>query len=83
MLTESINVASSSSSNSLTLEEYKRYGRQMILEGFGLPGQLKLKNARVAVVGAGGLGCPAMQYLAGAGVGKFRRASQDVCRIEG
>ncbi|ODN75422.1 hypothetical protein L202_06574 [Cryptococcus amylolentus CBS 6039] len=50
-------------------EEYQRYGRQMIMPGFGLPSQVALKNAKVAVVGAGGLGCPVLQYLAGSGVG--------------
>ncbi|KAL7418595.1 hypothetical protein Q5752_007053 [Cryptotrichosporon argae] len=65
----------------LSLDEYRRYGRQMILPGFGLEGQLKLKAARVAVVGAGGLGCPALQYLAGAGVGHITVIDHDTVSV--
>jgi molybdopterin/thiamine biosynthesis adenylyltransferase len=53
----------------LSREELMRYDRQMILPGFGKEKQSLLKNAKVLVVGAGGLGCPVLSYLAAAGVG--------------
>ena len=66
---------------SLSREEVERYARQIVLRGVGGPGQNKLKAARVLIVGAGGLGSPALQYLAGAGVGVLGIADDDAVAL--
>ncbi|MGI8799911.1 MAG: adenylyltransferase/sulfurtransferase MoeZ [Pseudonocardia sp.] len=62
----------------LTREEVGRYSRHLIIPDVGMDGQKRLKNAKVLVVGAGGLGSPALMYLAAAGVGTLGILDFDV-----
>ena len=63
---------------SLTNKDLRRYNRHLMLPEVGHEGQGKIKNAKVLVVGAGGLGCPILQYLAAAGVGTLGIMDNDV-----
>ncbi|MBW8294198.1 molybdopterin-synthase adenylyltransferase MoeB [Sphingopyxis sp.] len=65
----------------LSNAELDRYARQIILPAFGGAGQAKLKAAHVTVVGAGGIGCPAITYLAAAGVGRLTIIDDDVVEL--
>ncbi|HWM60293.1 MAG TPA: ThiF family adenylyltransferase, partial [Pseudonocardia sp.] len=62
----------------LTKDEVARYSRHLIIPDVGMAGQKRLKNAKVLVVGAGGLGSPALLYLAAAGVGTLGIVEFDV-----
>ena len=65
----------------LTVDEVMRYSRHLIIPDVGMAGQKRLKNARVLCVGAGGLGSPALMYLAAAGVGTLGIVEFDVVDV--
>ncbi|KAB1504006.1 ThiF family adenylyltransferase [Corynebacterium sp. 320] len=62
----------------LPADELKRVARQLNLPGFGMEQQVALHQAHVLIIGAGGLGCPALQQLAAAGVGRITLIDDDV-----
>lgn len=65
----------------LTADELERYARHIVLHEVGGPGQAALKEASVLVIGAGGLGAPALMYLAAAGVGRLGVVDDDVVSL--
>lgn len=62
-------------------DELERYARHIVLREVGGPGQRKLSNARIACIGAGGLGSPALMYLAAAGVGTLGIIDDDIVSL--
>ena len=67
--------------NKLTSEELQRYSRHLVLQDFGVDNQVKLRDASVLIVGAGGLGCPALLYLTAAGVGNLGVIDSDTLEV--
>src|ERR1700688_3059844 len=65
----------------LSAEELERYARHIVLREVGGPGQAALKEAAVLVIGAGGLGAPALMYLAAAGVGTLGVVDDDIVSL--
>lgn len=61
--------------------ELIRYSRQLMLPDIGLKGQEKFKNAKILVIGAGGLGCPILQYLCAAGIGTIGIVDFDIIEL--
>jgi len=63
-------------------DQLDRYARQIVLKEIGGEGQRRLLDAHVALVGAGGIGCPALQYLAAAGVGRLSVIDDDIVSLD-
>ena len=61
----------------ITYKDYTRFSKQIILKNVGLFGQKKIFSSRVLIIGAGGLGCPLILYLANSGVGNLGIADND------
>ncbi|WP_299397166.1 HesA/MoeB/ThiF family protein [uncultured Gelidibacter sp.] len=65
----------------LTATEIEQYSRHLLLDEVGKDGQLKLKRSKVLVIGAGGLGCPILQYLTAGGIGKIGIVDNDTVTV--
>ncbi len=65
----------------LGLKDFKRFEKQIILKSVGVAGQKKILNAKVLIIGIGGLGCPLLTYLAASGVGTIGIADSDKVEI--
>lgn len=65
----------------ISINNFLRYNRQMMLPEIGEEGQVKILNSKVLVIGAGGLGCPVLQYLSAAGVGTIGIIDFDIVEL--
>ena len=65
----------------ITSNDLQRFSKQIILKEVGIIGQKKISSARVLIIGAGGLGCPLMLYLANTGIGNIGIVDNDKINI--
>ncbi len=65
----------------LNLKEFQRFEKQIILKKIGIPGQKKIKKAKILIIGVGGLGCPLLFYLASSGISNVGIVDPDKIEI--